>query len=327
MDSRGSNERPQSRRLVWVLALGGALALGATALDLWSDGGEQGAARDADPRWQVWSGELHRPSALEGLAYELVPSVERELTGWRVATNARGARDGEPLAEGDVFRVAALGSSFTFGWGLAVESRWTDLLERELTRSILVQGREVEFLDCAVAGYEVPEQVALLAGRVLDLNPWLVVLEHSLEDRGAPQLAALRSIGARGAQASVATIEALHDPEGAAWKAFSESLSKARDLCAPRGIPRVLVIVPRLGSEPWERYPYRELHAQVAREARRFGCEPLDLLESFEREPPQALALSPDDPSPNARAHALAADAFKRALYASGMLGQLLERH
>lgn len=326
MDSNGSPAcaQPRRRRSLWMLGIGGALVLAAAALDQLP-----GRGPELDLRWQMWSGELHRASTLEGLEYELVPLVQRDLSGWSVATNALGARDGEPLAGDDVFRVAALGGSFTFGWGLAAQDTWPALLESELAHSILVHGREVDFLDLAVAGYEVPQQVALLAGRTLEPAPWLLVLEHSLEDRGAPQLAALRGLGGprRSSDAPPATIEALHDPEGAAWKALGDSLAKARDLCAPRGIPRVLLVVPRLEDAPWESYPYRALHERVAREARRNGCEPLDLLASFEREPPHSLMLGPQDPSPNARAHAITAEAFKRFLYSSGVLGQVLERH
>ena len=287
------------------------------ALSIVQLGCDRAAAQD--PRWKVWSSEVHRPSTIPGLAYELAPDVERDLGGWSVKTNSRGARDAEPNTKGDVFRVAALGGSFTFGWGVPVEQTWPALLERELARSILVQGREVDFLDEAMAGFGVPEQVALLEARVLELDPWVLVLEHSFEDPKAPQLSALRP--------DRPTIEALHDPSGAAWKSFSDALEKARALVGPREVPRILVIVPRMGAEPWERYPYRALHAQVAQEARRHGFEPLDLLESFGAEPTQSLTLGTVDAQPNARAHALAAEAFKRFLYSSGALGQVLERH
>jgi hypothetical protein len=291
-----------------------ALLAALSALELGCD-----RASAQEPRWKVWSTELHRPSSIPGLQYELAPGVERDLGGWSVKTNSRGMRDAEPTAGSDVFRVAALGGSFTFGWGVPVEQTWPALLERELARSILVQGRAVDFVHGAVTGFDGSEQVALLEARVLELEPWVLVLEHSFEDSKAPQLAALRP--------EQPTIEELHDPNGTAWKAFCEALGKARALVAPREIPRILVIVPRLGAEPWERYPYRALHAQVAQEARRQGFEALDLLERFEAEPPQSLTLGPNDAQPNAHAHALAADAFKRFLYSSGALGQVLERH
>jgi len=317
MESNGSPAlaRPRrGRRAALRDAAVVAVFLASSPLEL---GCDRAAAQD--PRWKVWSSEVHRPSTIPGLHYELAPNVERELGGWSVKTNSRGARDSEPNTKSDVFRVAALGGSFTFGWGVPVEQTWPALLERELAHSILVQGREVEFLDGAVAGFDVPEQVALLEARVMELEPWVLVLEHSFEDPKAPQLTAL--------QPDRPTIEALHDPNGAPWKSFSEALGKARALVGPHDIPRILVIVPRLGSEPWERYPFRALHAQVAQEARRQGFEPLDLLERFGAEPPQSLVLGPDDAEPNAHAHALAADAFKRFLYSSGALGQVLERH
>ena len=317
MESNGSPARARPWRGHLARLRGAAAAALFVALSMAQLGCDRAAAQD--PRWAVWSAEVHRPSAIPGLSYELAPNVERDLGGWSVKTNARGARDSEPNAKSDIFRVAALGGTFTFGWGVPVDQTWPALLERELARTILVQGREVDFLDGAVAGFDVPEQVALLEARVLELDPWVLALEHSFEDPKAPQLAAL--------QPDRPTIEALHDPQGAAWRSFSNALGKARALVGPREIPRILVIVPRLGSEPWDRYPYRALHAQVAQEARRQGFEPLDLLERFGAEPPQSLVLGPDDAEPNAHAHALAADAFKRFLYESGALGQVLERH
>jgi len=330
LERSGQAGRMRTVLAAWVLLLAAVVA----AIELWPEADEA-----PGPRWRVWKSEVHRPSQVAGLSYELAPGIERDLGGWSVRTNARGLRDGEPVEGSDVFRVAALGGSFTFGWGVDGNQIWTALLERELWRSILVMGRDVDFLGLAVAGYSLAQQAAALAARGLEPAPWIVVLEHSLADPLAPQVRVLSAasparrsrlmgwLAGRGAPAAEPSLEALHDPQGEPWKELSAALARVRELCAARGIPRVLLIVPRTGPQPWERYPYRELHTQVAREAARHGCDVLDLLDRFEREPPGSLVLGPDDPAPNARAQEIAADAVKRFLWESGVLTRVLESH
>jgi hypothetical protein len=53
----------------------------------------------------------------------------------------------------------------------------------------------------------------------------------------------------------------------------------------------------------------------------------LDLLERLEAEPPADLVSAGERPAPSPRAHEVAADAFKRFLYSSGVLTQILEAH
>jgi len=177
--------------------------------------------------------------------------------------------------------------------------------------------------------------------RALALDPWVVVIEVDLADPddlpvrllqrryGQPSpwgglrlLAALRGQEQEPVDAGPL---ALADVDGPAWRALAEAFERVRALCAPRSIPVVLVLVPRTGPDSWSQYPHRGLHVQLAEEGRRNNFAVLDLLEDFEREPPQSLVLAPFDPRPNARAQAIAAESVKRFLYTSGVLTLLLE--
>jgi hypothetical protein len=276
-----------------------------------------------EPAPSEWRDQAHRPSEVAGVGWELVPDLDLEVEGMRLRTNSIGARDGEPVEGDDVFRVAVMGGCFAFGLGLDGEAAWPRRLEREMTASILVMGRTVDFLDLAVCGHDAPRQVALLERRGLDLDPWMAVLEHSLEDPAAPLTASLRDL----AGSPPVSFAELHDTSGEPWQAMGEAWGRARELCAARRIPLMLVVVPRLDGGAWEDYPFRALHAQVTAEGRRRGLVVLDLLERFEAEPPASLVTAGERPRPSARAHEIAADAFKRLLYSSGALTQILEAH
>src|SRR2546428_2640892 len=66
-----------------------------------------------------------------------------------VTTNSLGLRDRElrPRVAG-VTRLLALGDSFTYGWGVAVEDAWPRVLETELTQ----RGVVVEVINGGAAG-------------------------------------------------------------------------------------------------------------------------------------------------------------------------------
>jgi len=300
------------------------LAVAATALVLAAGCGGGGGAQGP------WRDTLHRRSAVPGLGWELVPQVQVQVDGVPVRTSTIGARDGEPVAGRDVFRVAVLGGCFAFGPGLEESAVWPMVLERELQTSILVGGRTVDFLDLAVCGYDAPRQATVFEQRALPLDPWLIVLEHSFEDPAQPRVAALRALAGESASPSIA---ALHDPDGAPWKATVAAWQHVQELCGPRNLPVVLVIVPRLDGSPWDGYPYRALHAQVSREAGHHGFAVLDLLDAFSAEAPETLvtpaaaASASTGALPNEKAEAIAADRFKRFIFSSGVLQRVLEAH
>ncbi|MFH1679051.1 MAG: hypothetical protein ABIH26_00225 [Candidatus Eisenbacteria bacterium] len=64
---------------------------------------------------------LHRPSETPGLLYELAPGAEGGWLGAEIRTNSHGMRGEEidPRRPASVVRIATVGDSFTFGFGVS----------------------------------------------------------------------------------------------------------------------------------------------------------------------------------------------------------------
>lgn len=110
----------------------------------------------------------HRP------IWTLRPNVELELRHHELATDfpvhvsGLGFRGPEPVAP----RVACLGDSTTFGWGVSDAQAWPSVLGEELG---------VEVLNAGVPGYSSYQGLATL-DRVLALKPDVVVLAYMIRD-------------------------------------------------------------------------------------------------------------------------------------------------
>src|SRR5690606_17281214 len=93
----------------------------------------------------------HRQHPLARLAapdpvrlWRLRPDLDQELDGpWRVTSNAEGFRGPREYGPRGPVRVAAVGDSWTFGWGVDDEDAWPARLEGLLQRK---WGRPVEVL-------------------------------------------------------------------------------------------------------------------------------------------------------------------------------------
>jgi lysophospholipase L1-like esterase len=90
-----------------------------------------------------------------------------------VKINSLGFRDYEyPLTKKKKYRVAVIGDSFTFGWGVDLEDCWVKILEKELNAS----GLDFEILNLGKGGAS-PADYAQTAEKIISvLKPDLVVV-------------------------------------------------------------------------------------------------------------------------------------------------------
>jgi lysophospholipase L1-like esterase len=102
---------------------------------------------------------------------EVVARVNEQ--GWR------GPLMSVPKSPG-VVRIACVGDSHTFGYGVGEGETWPDALSAELERR-LGPGR-VEVLNCGVCAYDTEQEVGLLEARILALEPDIVLLQFYLND-------------------------------------------------------------------------------------------------------------------------------------------------
>ncbi|HUR27058.1 MAG TPA: GDSL-type esterase/lipase family protein [Planctomycetota bacterium] len=284
-----------------------------------------------------WYGLIHQPSSVPGLAYELVPGLDRDVAGVRVATNSLGMRDEEPLPRSTpgLFRILALGDSVAFGFRVPVESGFCTVLEQRLATGAQ-ESRRFEVLDTGVSGYSSRDEAAALDGKWLALEPDLILLCYCLNDpeieprqplqrhfaptRWWQHSSTLRFLVNRWEGRKQRTLGGgdywryLHAPTEPSWKSVQSAFARIASRAQERKIPVVLAIFPMFGPAAWKDYPYREQHAQVAAEGARNGFVVLDLLPRFEQEEPQSLLIALDDSHPNAKGHAIAAEELAKIL-------------
>jgi lysophospholipase L1-like esterase len=145
--------------------------------------------------------DLVAPSKHRDLVYELKPSLAGSFQGVPYRSNAHGMRDAELAAEPPAggYRVALLGDSFSFAWGVDVGDGFADLLEPMISEAL--GGRAVEVLNFGVPGYNTATEAACLEHKALPLRPDLVVVQYFYNDAylpnfvlDAPRRSALRLV-------------------------------------------------------------------------------------------------------------------------------------
>ncbi|MDP2914811.1 MAG: SGNH/GDSL hydrolase family protein [Candidatus Aminicenantes bacterium] len=126
--------------------------------------------------------KTHRFTANPVMGYELVPgSVAFEDNAWyRINQDGIRDRDYSRTKPNGTFRIAAVGDSSTFGFGLELENTWPKQLERELQRT----NPHVEVINFGVMGYNTPQEAERIQDKVLGYSPDLIIIGYSLNDIG-----------------------------------------------------------------------------------------------------------------------------------------------
>jgi len=95
-------------------------------------------------------------------------------------TNSLGLSDREwqKNKPDSIFRIVALGDSFTEGDGAPADSSWPKLLEQQL----LQEGKAVEVFNAGVCGSDPFQSLMLLKYRLLDYRPDLVIVTIAMQD-------------------------------------------------------------------------------------------------------------------------------------------------
>ena len=132
---------------------------------------------------------LHRATPEHPWLYELKPNQESrgKTTGDVVyATNADGFRDhayARAKPEG-TFRVAVIGDSVSFGYGVDLDATFAKQIEGRLQG--LGAGPHYEVLNLGVSGYNPYTEAELLHGVALGYQPDLVLVQFCINDLNDP---------------------------------------------------------------------------------------------------------------------------------------------
>ena len=138
--------------------------------------------------------------------YEMIPGAHGIFVGQTLQINSAGFRDidRQETKSPGVRRIAVLGDSVAFGWGVSRENRFSEKLETLLAQQYQDTGTSgttprVEVWNFAVPGYNSTMELATLRSAVLKTEPDVVVVSIVSNDdelpnfiRLAPQVWSLR---------------------------------------------------------------------------------------------------------------------------------------
>ena len=88
----------------------------------------------------------------------------------------------------DVLRIACIGDSHTFGYGVADDETWPARLQVALGKKN-ADGRRIQVLNCGVSAHDTPQEVRWLETKVMGFNPDIVLLQYYVNDAAIRGLA------------------------------------------------------------------------------------------------------------------------------------------
>ena len=275
---------------------------------------------------------LHRSSTVPDLAFELTPNKQRKYEGIWIRTNNFGMRDSAPIPrdKDGTFRVVVLGDSFTFGWRVAGNSSYPEVLEQRLNAE--ETGKRFDVLNLGVCSYNTRDEALVLEHKGLEWQPDLVILGYVLNDPETEPVQPLTSYFQEPAvwqRSNLARLIAkaknnleiklwgdgdyyryLHAEGREKWDSVLTALDDIQNLTEAERIPVLVVIFPESPDKRWSDYPYSDLHRQIAEASRDKSFAVVDLLDRFSEHPPRALRVRRGDPHPSLQGHEIAADAI-----------------
>ena len=131
--------------------------------------------------------EILLPHPNTHLIFDLKPNMNVTFQRSHVQTNECGFRgpNRKKVREPNTFRIALLGDSFAFGWGVEYEESFGYVLEESLNEKTKGNLR-VEVLNFGVPGYSTFQELELFKETAQDYDPDLVLVYIVENDVGHP---------------------------------------------------------------------------------------------------------------------------------------------
>ena len=265
----------------------------------------------------------------------------------------------QPKSE-NTYRIVVLGDSYTWGDKIAdYNDLWTTVLERSLQHEL--SDKNIEVVNLGIKGFTTVNELELLAGLGINLNPDLVIVQFTLNDplpsgrnfmhqseewlvEQSPRLITNKFLhnvllkshlyrllngryqGFKYKATGYTYYDPLYEINFPGWVACQKALISISNMCEKNRIKAVMLIYPRFYND-WldeEEYMYRHLHTKIAVAGRNAGMAVFDLVPVFASESPNMkglMALEGYNPHPNEKANRIAGQAFGRFIKGNKLVG------
>lgn len=275
---------------------------------------------------------FYKLSDAPGIFYEHKPNASGTLFGQEVRLNSFGMRDDEVTLEkpAGTYRIALLGDSTAFGYGMPRGEYIADLLEERLRAN----GAKAEVLNFAVTGYSTDQQIAELRQQVLPFSPDLVLVIHHLNDIYGPSVTSLtpspilKFLAAHSSlfgcfnqggklvnsqptgvshQFSGSYEEVYANPK--AWESYTTILQDLKAVGIDNDVPIAMAYLPIF--KDLNKYPYTQIQDEIARKAEMTGIKNIKMYPpyvSFPDSPESYRVFGDDIDHPNLKGNALLTD-------------------
>lgn len=240
----------------------------------------------------------------------------------------------------DVFRIAVVGDSFTYGGSLTFDDSFPKRLERMLNLNIVQ--KKVEVMNLGVPGYNTLQELYLATKAIKRFNVDMIILEITLNDaelepfhtthaafyerkkmldnskilkhwKSAAFIVNRIHMSMMNQEYKSYHKELFSNPKN--WNMFENSLDGIVAICKSNHIGLFTFLFP-LFSDPFDsKYPFLEEHKKIKQKFDALGMPFLDLLPEYQGIPPERLQAIPgEDDHPDEIAHRIAADAIYREI-------------
>ena len=276
---------------------------------------------------EMWryASEIKRPISNNKLPFHHFPNREGIYYGVNIATNSIGFRDNEYSIEKypGKKRILFLGDSFTFGWGVPLDSLYSKLLEQMLNED----GREIEVINAGIGNYNSRMEVELFKLKGMDLNPDLVILMYFINDvEPTPKRISSFSYFIRSKSYLYGVLfdrylklktlifdnfswrkyyTKLYSIDSEALLDNYESLKELSNICKQNKIKLLIVNIPELRE--LKNYPFPFATEYIRKFANDNDVYFFDLLPHFRDYDPSSLWVSNEDPHANSKTNMIIA--------------------
>jgi lysophospholipase L1-like esterase len=263
--------------------------------------------------FENWNHELFKLLPGSPLEFSLIPNAIRtntiEETGakWSYAINSSGFRGPEFSDKGlGSKKIAYLGDSFTFGWGVEQHEVYPSYLEHELETA--PYNLKINTFNFGVPGYNTTQEYYQLKSIVANYRPDMVILGFVLND-AEPQMNVIRKptetykdvnswllahtkhkINRKifdkkqvlvPGHVHMEPLTKAFEKRNAKWLEAKKSFFSIVELCKQENIHLLVVIFPTFGSTFDSSYCCKIIHEEVANWGREVNADFIDLLPYF----------------------------------------------